>query len=106
MRALCGAIITAGALIGIGLAAVGFGMRYGHLEQTTPVSATSTTTTITQMRLSDADTPIAFAFVFLTISACVGLGISFVGLAYHHHHRHHELLHLQTLHGTGHPAVP
>jgi hypothetical protein len=105
MRALCGAIITAGALIGIGLAAVGFGLRYGHYEQVTAVTTTSTTT-LTPMHLSDTDTPIAFAFVFLTISACVGLGIAFVGLAYHHHHRHHELLHLQNLHGTGHPAVP
>ena len=29
MRALCGAIITAGALIGLGLTAMGFGQRYG-----------------------------------------------------------------------------
>lgn len=106
MRALCGAIITAGALIGIGLAAVGFGVRYGHVEQVTPVNATSTMTTTTQMHLYETDTPIAFAFVFLTICACVGLAIAFVGLAYHHHHRHHELLHLQSLHGTGRPAVP
>jgi hypothetical protein len=105
MRALCGAIITAGALIGIGLAAVGFGLRYGHYEHLTAVNATGTATP-EQMGLYQTDTPIAFAFVFLTIAACVGLGIAFVGLAYHHHHRHHELLHLQNLHGTGHPAVP
>jgi hypothetical protein len=104
MRALCGAIITAGALIGIGLAAVGFGLRYSHVDNVTVGSAAAATTT--QMHLFEADTPIAFAFVFLTISACVGLGISFLGLAYHHHHRHHELLHLQNLHGTGRPAVP
>ena len=29
MRALCGAIITAGALIGLGLTALGYGLRYG-----------------------------------------------------------------------------
>jgi hypothetical protein len=104
MRALCGAIITAGALIGIGLAAVGFGLRYGRYEPLTAVVASSATPA--PMYLHQTDTPIAFAFVFLTIAACVGLGISFVGLAYHHHHRHHELLHLQNLHGTGHPAVP
>lgn len=104
MRALCGAIITAGALIGIGLAAVGFGLRYGHVDQVAAVSVTSATTT--QTHFYETDTPIAFAFVFLTISACVGLGIAFLGLAYHHHHRHHELLHLQNLHGTGRPAVP
>ena len=28
MRALCGAIITAGALIGLGLTAIGLGQRY------------------------------------------------------------------------------
>ena len=28
MRALCGAIITAGALLGLGLTAIGFGTRY------------------------------------------------------------------------------
>jgi hypothetical protein len=105
MRALCGAIITAGALIGIGLAAVGFGLRYGHFEQVAVLNATSTVVPA-PLHLYETDTPIAFAFVFLTIAACVGLGIAFVGLAYHHHHRHHELLHLQNLHGTGHPAVP
>ena len=30
MRALCGAIITAGALIGLGLTALAFGTRYGQ----------------------------------------------------------------------------
>ena len=29
MRAICGAIITAGALIGLGLTALGYGLRYG-----------------------------------------------------------------------------
>ena len=104
MRALCGAIITAGALIGLGLAAVGFGLRYGQAGPVTAVGSASAVPA--PLHLYQADTPIAFVFIFLTISACVGLGIAFVGLAYHHHHRHHELLHLQNLHGTGHPAVP
>jgi hypothetical protein len=34
------------------------------------------------------------------------LAIAFLGLAYHHHHRHHELLHMQNLPVTGHPAMP
>ena len=33
MRALCGAIIAAGALVGLGLAAVGIGTRYQGFGQ-------------------------------------------------------------------------
>jgi formate hydrogenlyase subunit 3/multisubunit Na+/H+ antiporter MnhD subunit len=101
MRALCGAIITAGALIGLGLAAVGFGLRYGHFSEVAAVAASDSAPVHAHV-----DMPIAFAFVFLTIAACVGLAISFLGLAYHHHHRHHELLHLQNLPVTGQPAMP
>ena len=36
MRALCGAIITAGALIGLGLTAFGIGTRYQGLHQQDP----------------------------------------------------------------------
>ena len=35
MRALCGAIIAAGALIGLGLSALGVGYRYAELSRTT-----------------------------------------------------------------------
>jgi formate hydrogenlyase subunit 3/multisubunit Na+/H+ antiporter MnhD subunit len=101
MRALCGAIITAGALIGLGLSAVGFGLRYA------PYTALNGTNGVpTPLHLWQVDTPIAFAVVFLTIAACVGLAISFVGLAYHHHRRHHEMLHMQNLPGTGHSIMP
>ena len=82
MRALCGAIITAGALLGLGLTAIGFGTRY-HVNivgETTP------------LHLNDFDRPLVFILVFLTCAALIGLGISFFGLAYHHHRRHHEAL--------------
>jgi hypothetical protein len=87
MRALCGAIITAGSLIGLGLTALGLGQRYGSYNQTTdghPVI----------LHLSQIDGPLLFVLVFLTCVTAVGLGITFLGLAYHHHRREREhLLH-------------
>jgi hypothetical protein len=88
MRALCGAIVTAGALIGLGLTALAFGTRYG---QTVGLDRDSQGQII-QMHLSDMDKPLVFILVFLTATAIIGLGISFLGLAYHHHRRHHEFL--------------
>jgi hypothetical protein len=88
MRALCGAIVTAGALIGLGMTAMAFGTRYG---QTVGLDRDSQGQII-QMHLSDMDRPLVFILVFLTATAIIGLGISFLGLAYHHHRRHHELL--------------
>jgi hypothetical protein len=88
MRALCGAIITAAALIGLGLTALAFGTRYG---QTVGLERTSQNE-IVQLRLSDMDKPLVFVLVFLTAFAVIGLGIAIAGLAYHHHRRHHEFL--------------
>jgi hypothetical protein len=88
MRALCGAIITAGALIGLGLTAMAFGTRYG---QTVGLDRNSQGEVV-QMHLWQMDTPLVFLLVFLTAAAVIGLGISFLGLAYHHHRRHHEFL--------------
>ena len=90
MRALCGAIITAGALIGLGLTAIGFGTRYG---QTVGVHKETNQLEIVQMEhLSKMDKPLVFILVFLTAVAVIGLGIAILGLAYHHHRRHHEFL--------------
>jgi hypothetical protein len=88
MRPLCGALITAGALIGLGLTAIGFGNRYhSGLEnldsQGNPIL----------LHLYQMDKPLVFIMVFLISVAAIGLGITFVGLAYHHHKRHIELLH-------------
>src|ERR1700730_2083828 len=86
MRALCGAIITAGAMIGLGLTALGIGTRYsGQLYQTEDGKPFL-------VHVSQMDRPLVFILVFLTCAAIVGLGIAFVGLAYHHSRRHHELL--------------
>jgi hypothetical protein len=96
MRALCGAIIVAGAVIGMGLTAQGFGTRYHTgLEKTVrdgqPVL----------LHLSEMDRPLVFILVFLTCVAVIGLGIAFLGLAYHHHRRHHEMLRAEG-HAAGH----
>jgi hypothetical protein len=89
MRALCGAIITAGAMIGLGLAAIGFGTRYHTGLENVDKDGNPILLHLYQM-----DKPLVFILVFMTITALIGLGIAFVGLAYHHHRRHHELLHL------------
>lgn len=86
MRALCGAIITAAAVIGLGLTAIGFGTRY----QTSLENLDKTGLPIS-MPLSRMDTPLIFILFFLTATALVGLGIAFLGLAYHHKRRCDEL---------------
>ena len=86
MRALCGAIITAGALIGLGLTALGIGTRYEHHW----TRAESGTTEPSLVLLSQMDRPLTFVLVFLTSAAVIGIGITFVGLAYHHHRRERE----------------
>ena len=86
MRALCGAIITAGALVGLGLTALGIGTRYSTeralREDQTPIL----------VRLSEMDRPLIFILIFLVCAAIVGLGIAFLGLAYHHARREREHL--------------
>ena len=88
MRALCGAIITAGALIGLGLTAVGYGLRYGGPafgpigpEQINP-------NTHTMWGASS----LMVILVVLLISLLIGLGTAFLGLAFHHYRRYHEHL--------------
>jgi formate hydrogenlyase subunit 3/multisubunit Na+/H+ antiporter MnhD subunit len=95
MRALCGAIITAGALIGMGLTALGIGTRYENFAkwETDPNNY--------RVKLHEMDTGLMYALVFLSIAAVIGLAISFLGLAYHHHRRHHEHLRSLQQHGAG-----
>ena len=101
MRALCGAIITAGAMIGQGLTAIAFGTRYGQTVGLERNSAGA----ITQLHLYEMDKPLVFLLFFLTAMALVGLAIAFLGLAYHHHRRHHEMLHYERLHAAA-PSMP
>ena len=86
MRALCGAIITAGALIGLGLTAIGIGQRYAMENAFSPDGEP------TLVKLSKMDRPLIFILVFITCVAVIGLGIAIAGLAYHHHRRDREHL--------------
>src|SRR6266550_3529302 len=91
MRAICGAIITAGALIGLGLTALGIGTRYQLERVPTSVVDGHTTYAPSLVYMHQMDRPLIFILVFLTCTAMIGLGIAFVGLAYHHYRRHHEM---------------
>ena len=95
MRALCGAIIAAGAMLGLGLTAIGLGTRY-H----TSLENRDAEGQVILLKLHEMDRPLIFILVFLTTMAIVGLGIAFVGLAYHHRHRHYEFLRHHTQPGA------
>ena len=82
MRALIGAIITAGALIGLGLTNIGLGLRYQNL--------TREGSAIYDMKFKDVDNPLQYGVVFLTIFAFIGLAVAFIGLMYHHERRFRE----------------
>jgi hypothetical protein len=101
MRALSGAIITAAALIGLGLTAQGIGQRYSNFlrykteggEETSSASMRNTPDfENSQVRIRDLDNPMKLCLTVLVLAVLVGLGITFVGLAYHHHRRYHEHL--------------
>jgi hypothetical protein len=85
MRALCGAVIAAGALIGLGLTAVGIGMRYAAYA-THDYKAE-----VPFVEFKRLDTPLMLVLIAALIALAIGLGIAFLGLMYHHRHRHHEL---------------
>jgi hypothetical protein len=86
MRALCGAIITLGALIGLGLTALAFGTRYN-----TVALDRDTEGRVIPLPWASLDRPLMVILVILVLAALVGFGIAFLGLAYHHHRRHQEL---------------
>jgi hypothetical protein len=86
MRALCGAIITAGALIGLGLTSIGIGERYSSER------ALGSDGEPVLLKLSKMDRPLIFILVFCTCVAVIGLGIAIAGLAYHHVRRDREYL--------------
>jgi hypothetical protein len=83
MRALCASIITAGALIGLGLTALGLGVRYQDVVATDPAK-------IHYVRFVHLDTPLMLILVLLLATVVIGLGATFLGLAYHHERRHYE----------------
>jgi hypothetical protein len=95
MRALCGAIIAAGAMIGLGLIALGIGTRY----QSTHYHDLEGN--VQWVYLRHLDTALMILLVTGLGTLAIGLGIAFVGLAYHHHRRHLESLHHHAQHPRG-----
>jgi hypothetical protein len=86
MRAICGAVLTAGALIGLGLTSVGAGARYAdYLDWDDPGPPK-------RVELRQTDTGILVAQTALVLGLLVGLGVTFLGLAHHHHQRNQEFL--------------
>src|SRR5262245_18233015 len=102
MRALCGAIITAGALLALGLCTVGVGNRYSNLH------SLSATGEIQWVKFKELDTALMVAVVVSLLMVLVGRAASFAGLAFHHERRHREWLHLkgQHPHLHGQPLAP
>src|SRR5690242_19551389 len=94
MRALCGAIITAGALLGLGLAAIGVGTRYATYTYKKTVEGQEVPDWV---KFSQMDVPLIIIVVLLVATMAVGLAITILGLAYHHHRSHHE--HLRAMAG-------
>jgi hypothetical protein len=99
MRALSGAIITAGSLIGLGLLSIGIGTRYNFF------SRAGANGELEYIRVRDLDSALLLCLVFLIVCALIGLAVSFVGLAYHHHQRWHEHLRAFPPDGVGQPRV-
>src|SRR5262245_21048924 len=83
MRALCGSIVTAGALIGLGLTALAFGVRFQSFPEKHPAGSA----------FHDVYYGVPSMTTILVLLLCaflVGLGIAFVGLAFHHERRFKE----------------
>jgi len=111
MRPLCGAIIAAGALIGLGLAALGVGQRYADLGRPTAdgkvllreykgddnFSGPGTPDKdhgVAYVKFSEMDRGLVVIVTALIIALLIGIATAFIGLAYHHHRRHFETQHL------------
>ena len=106
MRALSGAIITAAALIGLGLTAQGIGTRYqGYMERKHVEGQEASNlrgdrdVDRSHIKIHEMDNGLKLCLTLLVLSLLVGLGITFVGLMYHHHRRYHE-------HLRAHPSMP
>jgi hypothetical protein len=87
MRALCGAVLTFAALVGLGLTAVGAGSRYQDHEYRDERGQPQ------WVRGRDLDTGLMAAQVTALLALVVGLATTFLGLAQHHYRRNQEMLH-------------
>ena len=117
MRPLCGAIIAAGALIGLGLAALGVGQRYADLGRPTADGKVllreykgddnfaapgipDKDHGVAYVKFSEMDRGLTVSITALILALLIGLATTFIGLAFHHHQRVQELEHLRR-HTTG-----
>ena len=80
MRPLSGAIMVAGAMIGLGLTAIGFGVRYQGMTQINERTG-----------FHIGATSMMVVLVALLAGLLSALGVAFLGLAYHHERRLREL---------------
>ena len=80
MRALCASIISAGALVGLGLVALGLGIRYQGVAPSVK----------DYVHLNQLDMPMMLVLVLLITTLLSALAATFLGLAYHHERRHFE----------------
>ena len=92
MRALCGAIITAGALIGLGLTSLAIGTRYQNFIKRNETSGQIESFENQYIKFRDLDTGLSIPLVVLLLATMAGFAIAFIGLAYHHARRHREWL--------------
>jgi hypothetical protein len=123
MRALCGAIIAAGALIGLGLAVLGIGQRYAdysHPDATTgnvlrrdwggdknfSYGIPDKDHGVAWVKFGEMDSALQVAVVVLILALLAGLATAFIGLAFHHHRRIQELEHLRRHAGVPPAGVP
>ena len=111
MRALCGAIIAAGALIGLGLAALGVGQRYGELSRADfegkhllreyggdhafSRGMPDKDHGVAWVKFSEMDRGLTVPITALILALLIGVATAFIGLAFHHHRRVQELEHLR-----------
>jgi hypothetical protein len=72
-------------MIGLGLTAVGYGLRYGG-----PAFGPETINPNTHMLWGSSS--LMVILVVLLIALLIGLGTAFLGLAFHHFRRYHEHL--------------
>jgi hypothetical protein len=87
MRPICGAIIAAGALVGLGLTSIGIGLRYQNYPFTVIDGEPP------WVKFRQLDTALMMTLVVALIMLVVGMALAFLGLAYHHHRRNYELFH-------------
>jgi hypothetical protein len=111
MRALSGAIITAAALIALGMTAQGIGNRYTGIvrwkspsgEDTASPSLKSTPDFQgSKLKIHEMDNGLILCLTLAVVAMLIGLGITFVGLMYHHQRRFQEHLRMYGQPGASH----